>query len=88
VYGILAQFGLQVAPAAALVGLVYAGQAVLIALAAQDRIVGYLGNLAAGLVWLVAAAYDHLDEVLFATGYRAGWISKTSEVGLILSAVP
>jgi hypothetical protein len=87
VYGIPARFGFDVAPAAALVGLAYAGHAILVALAARDRIVGYLGNLVAGIVWFVAAAYDHLGEVLFATGYRAGLISKAFEVGLMLSGV-
>jgi hypothetical protein len=87
VYGIPARFGFEVAPAAALVGLAYAGHVVLVALAARDRTIGYLGNLAAGVVWFVAAAYDHLGEVLFATSYRAGLISKGFEVGLMLSAL-
>jgi hypothetical protein len=87
VYGIPARFGLEVAPAAALVGLAYAGHAILVALAARDQVLGYLGNLAAGIIWLAAAAVDHLGEVLFATSYRAGLISKAFEVGLILSAM-
>lgn len=76
VYGIPAQFGLEVVPAAALVGLAYAG-----------HVMGYLGNLVAGVIWLVAASVDHLDEVLFATSYRTGLISKGFEAGLMLSAV-
>jgi hypothetical protein len=87
VYGIPARFGFQVAPAAALVGLAYAGHVILVALAAQDRIVGYLGNLVAGVFWFAAAAYDHLGEVLFAASYRAGLISKGFEVALMLSAI-
>jgi hypothetical protein len=87
VYGIPGRFGFQVAPAAALVGLAYAGHAILVALAARDRVLGYLGNLGAGVVWFAAAAYDHLGEVLFATDYRGGWISKAFEVGLMLSAI-
>jgi hypothetical protein len=87
VYGIPARFGFQVAPAAALVGLAYAGHVVLVALAAQDRTVGYLGNLAVGIFWFAAAAYDHLGEVLAAASYRAGSISKAFEVGLMLSAI-
>jgi hypothetical protein len=87
VYGIPARFGFEVAPAAALMGLAYAGHTILVALAARDHVLGYLGNLAAGIVWFVAATYDHLGEVLFATGYRAGLISKAFEVGLMLSAI-
>jgi hypothetical protein len=64
----------------------YAGPVFLVALAAQDRIVGYLGNLAAGIFWFAAAAFDHLGEVLFAASYRAGAISKGFEVVLMLSA--
>jgi hypothetical protein len=87
VYGIPARFGFEVAPAAALVGLAYAGHVVLVVLAARDHVLGYLGNLGAGVIWLVAAGVDHLGEVLFATNYRAGLISKGFEVGLMLSAI-
>ena len=87
VYGIPARFGFDVAPAAALVGLAYLAHAMLVGLAARDHTVGYLGNLAAGVFWFAAAAYDHLGEVLFAEDYRAGLISKGFEVGLMLSAI-
>jgi hypothetical protein len=87
VYGIPARFGLAVAPAAALLGLAYAFHVLLVAAAARESRIGYLGNLAAGLVWLVAAAADHLHDILFVSPYRAGLISKGFEVGLMLSAV-
>jgi hypothetical protein len=87
VYGVPARFGLEVAPAAALLGLAYAFHVLLIAAAARDNRIGYLGNLLVGLVWLVAAGVDHLGEILFIAPYRAGLISKGFEVGLMLSAV-
>jgi len=87
VYGIPARFGFEVAPASVLVGIAYAGHAVLVTLAARDHILGYIGNLAVGVFWFAAAAYDHLGEVLFAQNYRAGMISKSFEVGLMLSAI-
>lgn len=87
VYGIPARFGFEVAPAAVLVGIAYAGHAVLVAMAARDHVLGYVDNLAAGIFWFAAAVYDHLGEVLFAQNYRAGLISKGFEVALMLSAI-
>ncbi len=59
VYGVPARFGLEVAPAAALIALAYAFHVLLVAAAARKSRIGYLGNLAIGLVWLVAVAADH-----------------------------
>jgi len=72
VNGVPARFGVDTVPAAALVGLAYGIHVVLIGLAARDRVVGYIGNLGVGVFWLVAAASDHLGDVLFAETYRAG----------------
>lgn len=85
VYGVPARFGVAVAPAAVFVGVAYAVHAVLIALAARGATSGYLGNAAAGLGWFLAAALDHLGEVLFDSPYRAGVISKALEVGIMLA---
>ena len=87
VYGIPAQFGFETAPAAALLGTACAIHVVLIVLTAQGNKLGILGNLAAGIIWALAATIDHLDEILFVQPYRAGWPSKGFEIGLILSAL-
>lgn len=87
VYGIPARFGFEIAPAAALVGLAYALHAVFVALAARGAASGYLGNMAAGTVWFVAAVFDHFSELLFASPYRAGAISKLFIGGTILSSL-
>ena len=70
-----------------LAGLVYCVHTLLIAVAARDHVLGYLGNLVSGIVWLLAAADDHLSEMLFAMGYRAGLISKAFDVRLMLNTV-
>jgi len=87
VYGVPERFGVAVAPAAVLVGLAYAIHVILIALAARGEALGYLGNLAAGVGWLLAAALDHLGEVLFDSPYRAGFVSKALEVGIMLAGL-
>jgi xanthine/uracil permease len=87
VYGIPARFGIEIAPAAALLGLAYLIHIVLVALAGRGHIVGYLGNLAAGVLWLAAVIIDHLGEILFVSPYRAGFLSKSFEVGLMISAL-
>ena len=87
VYGVPQKFGIDVAPAAVLTGVVYAVHAVLIALAARGQSVGYVGNLAAGVGWFLAAALDHLGEVLFDSPYRAGFVSKALEVGIMLAGL-
>lgn len=87
VHGVPARFGLETAPAAVLVGLAYAFHVAVIALAARDLVLGYVGNLLVGVFWFVAAVADHLGEVLFVEPYRAGFISKAFEVGLMLTAL-
>ena len=87
VYGVPERFGFAVAPAAVLVGLAYAVHVVLIARAARGEAWGYLGNLVAGVGWFLAAALDHLGEVLFDTPYRAGFVSKALEVGIMLAGL-
>lgn len=87
VYGIPARFGFETAPAAALLGLVYLVHVVLVALAGRGHILGYLGNLAAGSLWLAAVIVDHLGEILFVSPYRAGLLSKSFEVGITVSAL-
>ena len=87
VYGVPGDFGVEVAPAAALLGVAYALHILLIALAARNHPLGYLGNLVYGVGWVLAAGLDHLDDVLFESHYRAGLISKAFEVGIMVSAL-
>jgi hypothetical protein len=87
VNGVPARFGFETAPAALLVGLAYAVHIVFIALAARDRVLGYMGNLGVGAFWLIVAAADHLEDVLFLEPYRAGVISKALVSGLMLAAL-
>lgn len=87
VYGIPARFGFEVAPAAALVGVAYALHMVFIALAARGARSGYLGNMAVGTLWFLAAVFDHFSELLFASPYRAGALSKLFIGGTILSSL-
>jgi hypothetical protein len=87
VYGVPDRLGFETAPAAGLVGAAYGLHAVLIALAARDHVLGYLGNLTAGAFWLAAAAADHLEEVLFADAYRAGLISRTFAASLMVAGL-
>lgn len=49
VYGVPAAFGSDVAPAAALLSLAYALHIIVIALAARNLPIGYLGNLVYGI---------------------------------------
>ena len=85
VYGIPARFGLSVATAALILGAGYAVQVTGILLAAKVLRPGYLITLATGAVWTVAAAVDHLGEVLTVWPYREGIISKVFEVGIMLT---
>jgi hypothetical protein len=84
--GIPARFGLQLLPAAFVLSLAYAGQVVAAALTARGNTRGDVLNMLLGLVWLVAAAADHLPEVIFVStdAYRAGLVSKTLEIGIML----
>ena len=80
------RFGLPLLPAALLVAVAYAVQVLAAALSARDDRRGHFLNAALGFAWLLAAALDHLGEVLFAWPYREGIISKALEVGIMLSA--
>lgn len=86
-YGVPARFGVAIAPAAVIVGLGYLAHVAIIVLAARDKAVGYFGNFAIAITWLVAAALDHPKEVLFVAPYRAGLISKSLIIGLMLTAL-
>ena len=83
-----ARFGLALLPAAFVLSLGYTAQVAAAALSARGDVRGDALNLLLALVWLVAAAADHLGEILFVpTGaYRAGFVSKRFEVGIVVIA--
>ncbi len=85
VYGIPARFGLSVATAAVLLAAGYVVQVTGVLLALRGQRVGYLLTLATGATWAIAAALDHLGEVLTVWPYREGVISKALEVGCMLT---
>jgi hypothetical protein len=82
------RFGLALLPAAFLLSLGYTAQVAAATLSARGDVRGDALNLLLALVWQVAAAADHLGEILFVpTGdYRAGLVSKALEVGIRLTA--
>jgi hypothetical protein len=86
--GVPARFGLQLLPAAFVLSLGYTGQVAAAALTARGDARGDALNLLLGLVWLVAAAADHLPEVILVPtdAYRAGLVSKALEIGIMLVA--
>lgn len=84
VYGIPARFGLSVISAALVLGAVYVVQVTGILLASKNARSGYMLTLATGAVWAIAAAADHLKEVLIVWPYREGVLSKLLEVGIML----
>jgi hypothetical protein len=86
--GIHQRFGLALLPAAFLLSLVYAAQVAAAALSARDQPLGHGLNFVVALVWLFGSVLDHLGEVLFEPNvtYRAGFISKLLEVGIMLSS--
>ena len=87
-HGIPARFGLALLPAAFLLSLGYAAQVGAAALSARRDARGHALNLLIALVWLVAAAADHLGDVLLVptAEYRSGMVSKALEVGIVLIA--
>jgi hypothetical protein len=87
VYGIPARFGLSVASAAIILGAGYVIQVIGIVLASKATRSGYLLTFATGAVWAIAAAVDHLGEVLTVWPYREGIISKALEVGIMLIGI-
>ncbi len=85
-YGIAARFHLGLLPAAFGLAIGYAAQMVGLALASHRQRSGYLISLAVGLIWFLGAVGDHLRDVLTTWPYRAGLISKTLEVLIMLLA--
>ena len=85
-YGIAARFHLGLLPAAFGLALGYAAQMVGLALASHRRRLGYLISLVVGVIWFLGAVGDHLRDVLMTWPYRAGLISKTLEVLIMLLA--
>ncbi|HCI80420.1 MAG TPA: hypothetical protein DHW02_12100 [Ktedonobacter sp.] len=84
VYGIPARFGLSVVTAALVLGAAYVVQVTGILLASKHARSGYMITFATGAVWAIAAAADHLKEVLTVWPYREGVLSKLLEVGIML----
>ncbi|GAC1401910.1 MAG: hypothetical protein NVS4B12_13140 [Ktedonobacteraceae bacterium] len=84
VYGIPARFGLSVVTAALVLGAGYVVQATGILLASKNQRSGYMLTLTTGAGWTIAAAADHLKEILTVWPYREGVISKVLEVGIML----
>ncbi|MEW6117482.1 MAG: hypothetical protein AB1553_11335 [Nitrospirota bacterium] len=87
VYGVPAQFGFTTASAAALTGTAYAVHVFFIALAARNYAGGYVMNFIAGIFWAAAIVVEHGYDILFASPYRAGFISTFFEIATILSAL-
>ncbi|GEM_PF-4466745 len=83
VYGIPARFHLSVMTAALLLGAAFVVQVGGIVLATSRRRLGYLVTGLTGAGWAVAAAADHLGEVVFVSPYREGILSKALEVGIM-----
>ena len=79
------RFGVPLLPAALSVAAVYGVQVLAAALSARDDRRGHWMNAALGFGWVLAAALDHLGEVLFAWPYRQGLVSKALEVGIMVS---
>ena len=79
------RFGVPLLPAALAVAVVYALQVLAMALSARNDRRGHWMNAALGFGWALAAALDHLSEVLFAWPYRAGVVSKALELGIMAS---
>ena len=74
------RLGIDTGPAAVLAAMAFTAQIAVLAYASRRERWAYLANIAIGLVWLLAAALDHLGEVLTAEDYRAGLLSKGLEV--------
>lgn len=87
VYGIPARFGLSVGLAALILGAGYGVQVAGMLLASKESSAGYFLTGITGAAWAIAAAIDHLGEVLTAWPYREGVISKALEVGIMIFGV-
>lgn len=87
VYGIPARFHVSVIDAALLLGAAYIVQVGCLLLAAQRVRSGYVLTGLTGAGWAIAAAADHLGEVLTVAPYREGILSKALEVGIMVVGV-
>ncbi|MCL4486970.1 MAG: hypothetical protein M1570_02415 [Chloroflexi bacterium] len=83
-YNIAGRFGLSLLLAAFLLSIAYAIQVWGTALAARGVRFGHWVNLALALLWFFGAIVDHLGEILSANPYRAGLVSKSLEIGVIV----
>lgn len=85
-YGVPAHLGLEPAPAATLVGIVFGLHVVFIGLAAASRLAGYLGNGLIAAAWLALIGIEHMEELLYQSPFRTGWPSRLLVLGVIVSA--
>ena len=83
VAGVQRDYGLSTLGGGLLLACVYVVQVIGIVLASHRSRPGYWLHLLVGLFWFVGSVYDHLDDVLFADPYRAGWPSKALELGIM-----
>ena len=81
--GFPARFGLILVEAAILFAVGYAAHIVFILLAAAENVMGYIGNLIFGVLWLLLVALMHLGTPAYASGLGA----RSLEVGVILAAL-
>lgn len=85
-YAIYERFGVGLLPAAFGLAVAYAAQLVAAVFAWQGRRAAILVNAALALVWLAGAVLDHLPDVVAAEPYRAGFVSKALELGVMVVA--
>jgi hypothetical protein len=81
------RFGVDTSPGAALLAVAFVVQMLILYAGWRGTAVAYLANAGVGVAWLLAAALDHLGEVLTHDPYRAGVFSKLLEVGIMISGV-
>lgn len=81
------RFGIDTSPAALLLAVGFIAQVLILAAARSGHPLAYLANAGVGLTWFLAAALDHLGEVLGSEAYRAGVFSKAVEVGIMASGI-
>jgi hypothetical protein len=81
------RFGIDTSPAAALLAAGFVVQVLVLAAARSGHPLAYLANAGVGLAWFLAAALDHLGDVLGTEPYRAGLFSKSLEVGIMVSGL-
>lgn len=82
------RFGLEDNTLGALpVAVLTAVEILVIAWTARGEKRGYLGSAIFGVLWVLAAAFDHWGEVLFEWPYRGGVISKALVVAITLGGL-